>query len=164
MSSMLPIYIQPDKSSKFYDACLLLKRITRLRKKSVVILTFTFFLLVCFGAMFFLPDLREFGLGSNVNFADQNKGHLVKDGIGVHSSQDLLKFKEKIKDQNIIKPPPDVNSVFSKKEEKFVDDETNKMRREKIVEVCEMKFLNYHKLFSKTMLKFTKCLTVFCEI
>ena len=116
----------------------------------MIILTFTFFALVCFGGIFFLPDLRELGLGEKSNL--ERKDHLADAGMDVHHVEDINRLREKIKDQNIIPPPPSVSSIdnkldtnlkFDKKRlgENSVSSEVDKMRRDKVVQVNTIDFI-----------------------
>lgn len=156
MASLLPQHTQSDKSPQFYGACLFFKRILKLREKSVIILTFTFFALVCFGGMFFLPDLRDLGIVDRSDLKEQKNNHMAVDGTDVHHLEDTRRLQDKIKDQNIIPPPPAVSELYSTKvidtddekpsnKELIADSSVDKIRREKIVEMTKFAWDMYVK-------------------
>lgn len=81
------------------------RKTLRLKEKYIILLVFVTFGLVCFGAFFFLPDLRDRVRLNNIRGVDEmmiprrgiDKGQVIKhDDEHVHLNDEKLKFKEQV--------------------------------------------------------------------
>ena len=150
-ASVLPIYQQRNNGNDFVATIhLMLRRTLRIREKYVILIVFTMFVFVCFGGIFFLPDLRDRGLtsdgyigpdifipkrdtstNSSVLKIPRHGAEHVRDP---HEEQDINKLRDKI------------NASFNNNKSISVDDtNVERMKHLKEIEDDKQKFVDEKK-------------------